>query len=196
MWSGDWVSRTDEARARSRPRWSARTPNPRDAGECSRGDEGPGEHRPVDRTLARAAIRIRERTLEVSKAPKWAYRLPSPASPAVSETRHRKRPRQRDTCGVLATPGNRRPGLFSPVGLRVSCGERSARSGKGAVKPSGRAAPLGSLCEPTREKWPARAGTAPREGKALKGDSSGRERYGTRPRSVGASRQTAITQAL
>jgi len=45
--------------------------------------------------------------------------------------------------------------------------------------------------EPARKQRPERSGTAPREGKALKGDSSGRERHGTRPRSVGASRRTA-----
>jgi len=47
------------------------------------GKKSPGEHRPVDRTLARAAISIRERTLGESKAPKWACGQPSPASPAV-----------------------------------------------------------------------------------------------------------------
>jgi len=54
----------------SRLRLSARRPNPRFAGAGSRGDERPGEHRPVDGTLARAVVRIRERTLEESKAPK------------------------------------------------------------------------------------------------------------------------------
>jgi hypothetical protein len=45
--------------------------------------------------------------------------------------------------------------------------------------------------EPQGSKRPARAGTAPREGKALQGVSQGRERHGTRPRSVGASRRAA-----
>jgi len=48
-----------------------------------------------------------------------------------------------------------------------------------------------SNANPQGSKRPARAGTAPREGKALKGDSKGRERHETRPRSVGASRQSA-----
>jgi len=114
--------------------------------------------------------------------------------PGRSETRRRKRPRQRDTCGALATPGILRPGHSSPPGLRARCGEWSARTVKGAVKPSDRQPRCWAcLREPTREKGPARAGTAPREGKALKGDSSGRERHGTRPRSVGASRKTACS---
>jgi hypothetical protein len=48
----------------------------------------------------------------------------------------------------------------------------------------------GGRHEPARKKRPARAGTAPREGKALKGGSRERERHERRPRSVGASRRT------
>jgi hypothetical protein len=44
--------------------------------------------------------------------------------------------------------------------------------------------------EPARKQRPARAGTAPREGKALEGGSKERERHERRPRSVGASRRT------
>jgi len=76
----------------SRLRSSARTPNPRDAGGRSRGAQCPGEHRPEDRALARDAVwladrdpsrvvELRERTLEESKALKWACWPPKPASP-------------------------------------------------------------------------------------------------------------------
>jgi len=54
-------------------------------------------------------------------------------------------------------------------------------------------APAAVEREPTRKQRPARAGTAPREGKALKGVSSGRERHETRPRSVGAPRKPACS---
>jgi len=69
-WSGAWVSRVHEARVRPdfvHPR-ADRTHGLLE--KALEGKKGPGEHRPVDRTLARAAVSIRERTLEVSKAPK------------------------------------------------------------------------------------------------------------------------------
>jgi len=117
--------------------------------------------------------RCKERTLEGSKASKRACRPPYPVSPADPRSGRCKRARQRVTRNVLATPGNRRPGLpvqraFGPAGREVGA------TGKGAANTSVRAAPLGwSNANPQGSRRPARAGTAPREGKALKGDSRG-----------------------
>jgi len=45
--------------------------------------------------------------------------------------------------------------------------------------------------EPARKQGPARAGTAPRKRESSEGRLQGRERHGTRPRSVGATRRAA-----
>jgi hypothetical protein len=83
MWPGAWISRTHEARVR--PDF-VRTRAHRTHGLLEKALEGMKAQESTDRLiapLARAAIVIRERTLEVSKAPKWAFWLPSPASPAA-----------------------------------------------------------------------------------------------------------------
>ena len=131
----------------------------------------PGEHRPRDRSLARVAIAARtdsrgEKSFEAG--------VPAAESgePGRSETRRRTRTRLRARdARRLATPGNRRHGL--PVrrasGLVVARGRRAGERGRETLGPCravGR-----SNANPQGSRRPARAGTAPREGKALKGDS-------------------------
>jgi hypothetical protein len=61
------------------------------------------------------------------------------------------------------------------------------------VKPSSTSRQAAVEREPARKHRPARAGTAPREGKSSEGRLQERERHGIRPPSVGASRPTACS---
>jgi hypothetical protein len=110
----------------------------------------------------------RERTHEGSKASKWACR-PFTGEPdglraglaAVGALR-----RVRRTCPGAAGNLDSRP--MRPASLRACRGKGSAPGGK-QRSCSVVVAPAAVEREPTRKQRPAKAGTAPREGKALKG---------------------------
>jgi len=111
-----------------------------------------------------------------------------PASPAWTGSG-----RSQEAC-ASTQPG--RPSERREASSRLRCrgappGEPRLRAGASAesdAKPPTSPRRRWSNANPQGSTRPARAGTAPREGKALKGDSKGRERHETRPRSVGASR--------
>jgi len=132
----------------SRPRSSARRPNPRVAGAHSRGDQHPGEHRPDGCALARAVVNVPTATSFARRGlPRTDSRgeqsseVGVPATecgePGRSETRRRKRSRQRGTCGGLATLGTRRPGLTvqRALGLAVARGRRDGEKSREHLGP-------------------------------------------------------------
>jgi len=129
-----------------------------------------------------------ERTLEGRKASKRACRPPYPVSPADPRRGRCKRARQRVTRTVLATPGNRRPGLTvqRAFGRAVARGRRAGERGRESL---GSCRAVGQV-----EREPARKHTARESGYGSSGRESsegrlqGRERHETRPRSVGAPR--------
>jgi len=141
-------------------------------------------------SLARERGRSRERTPGGSKASKRAKR------PCAGEPEG-LRSAVRTPCGATrAVEGrsddrgkSRAPG---PCRASVSSftGGLQARQGRGArQKPVGqtgglRAGEARSTSNPQGSKRPSKGGTAPREGKALKGESQGRSRHGTRLREL------------
>jgi len=160
--------RGDSQGARRRGNALARWGNSPEA----RATRSPGEHRPSDRPLARVAVvewnglsrGAKLRSGRAGRRIRWAR--------PFREVGAEKRARQRVTLSVLATPGNRRPGLPVRPALTGEPRREVGAPAKGAAKSSVRAAPLGwSSANPQGSRRPARAGTAPREGKALKGDS-------------------------
>jgi len=119
----------------------------------------------------------RERTHEGSKASKWACR-PFTGEPdglragmaAVGVLRRARRTNPGGAGNPVSQP-------MRPASLRASRGKGLAPGGK-HCSCSGVVAPAAVEREPTRKQRPARAGTAPREGKALEGisrDASGME---------------------
>jgi len=133
------------------------------AGACFRGEESPGEHRPDDLTLARAGVAARtdsrgEQSFEVGVPA--AYRRARRVG--AGEIAARLPP---STVARNRGPG---PCVRQAFGRAVAKGRLDGES-TGKTPGSSRLAAVER--EPTRKKRPARAGTAPREGKALKGDS-------------------------
>jgi len=109
------------------------------------------------------------------------------ASPACMRSDGRSRRalrRVRRTASAVAR--NRRHG---PTVRRAREGEprqRVGAAGKAVVKPSSTSRQAAVEREPAWKQWPARAGTALREGTSSEGRLQERERHGTRPRSSGA----------
>jgi hypothetical protein len=147
----------------------------------------PGEHRPRRPTIpgqGRVVARTDSRGEQSFEAgvPAAESGEPGPirerATHTSAATRHARR------SSDPGEPSSRPPQSGEPQGQpwRVvgAIGERG-REHLGPCRAVGR-----SNANPQGSRRPARAGTAPREGKALKGDSKGRERHETRPRSVGA----------
>jgi len=135
--------------------------------------------------------RSRERTPEGSKASKRAKRPyagePEGLLSAVEVASRGNSWGGQAVSTIAGKPRSRahvRPGRPPHGGLR-------ARQGGGARrKPVGQPRDLragGTVdVEPARKQRPPRGGAAPREGKALEGESQGRLRHETRPRSFGA----------
>lgn len=115
----------------------------------------------------------RERTPGGSKASKRACR-PLTGEPDEEGTiglrRHTQGCVQAVDLAVARKPSSRLMRLGSPPGGPQA---KSWRGGESDRENPGLVAPAAVEREPARKKRPARAGTAPREGKALKGNSKG-----------------------
>lgn len=183
--------------------WSSGGVRPARAGRASPRSTGPGvvtEEAPEGRKPRRASAR--GRTVGGARAPATGRpranglsrgaRLRSgrrgqvPASPKAQGGRTGRRVARAVTrrTGGLAIGGNPFPaprraphGAWQGVGGgRKPVEESSGPSRRGRVE-----------VEPAREQGPPEGGTALREGKALEGESQGRTRHETRPRSSGGS---------
>jgi hypothetical protein len=140
--------------------------------------------------------RKKERTLEGSKASKRACRPPYPVSPADPRRGRCKRARQRVTRSVLATPGNRRPGLAvrRAFGPAVARGRRNGERGRESL---GSCRAVGQVeREPARKQEARESGYGSSRRESSEGRLQGRERGETNPRSVGAPRRTADSQGF
>jgi hypothetical protein len=153
-----------------------------------RGNQRPGEHRPSRSTWPRwfgdanglpGGAKLR------SGRDGRVNRRVTTREGSVERTASQQRRvvRSYDRGKAPSRPGSR-PG---PPGPRTASGP--AGCGKRPEAPECVASAVVDH-EPARKQRPARAGTAPREGKALEGGSKERERNERRPRSVGASRRT------
>jgi len=133
------------------------------AGAHSRGEESPGEHRPDDLTLARAGVAAR-----TDSRGEQSFEAGVPA--AYRRARRVRAADLAETRAPSTVARNCRPGpcVRRAFGRAVAKGRLGGES-TGKARASPRLAAVER--EPARKQRPARAGTAPREGKALKGDS-------------------------
>jgi hypothetical protein len=161
----------------------------------SQESNGPVAVRKLGREPLRASGSPRERILERRKASKRAERpsagepeglwWPSRSTQATAEDRRsndRGEPRSRFR-------GRDSVALFTAQVVRRTRGAAAgvAPGGKRSRDPGGlRAGSARSRPNPQGSRRPSEGGTASREGKALKGESQGRLRHGTGPRSYGA----------
>jgi len=133
------------ARARS----FTRMPSPRNAGASSRGEEKAQESTDQTNVPWPGWRSSRERTLEGSKASKWACRPPSPASPTVPRSDLPGRACvSRTTSSGSGEPSSQPPSPVSPLGEpRPEVGA----TGKGAANPVDTVAPLGGRTRTHKE---------------------------------------------
>jgi hypothetical protein len=111
------------------------------------------------------------------------------ARPIRGETPHtRVVTRKRAVPSDLGKPSSRPP---SPASLRASCGQGSARRGKRPRNLRTRSRRWAVKREPTGKQEARESGYGSSRRESSEGRLQGRERHGTRPRSVGASRRTA-----
>jgi hypothetical protein len=169
------------------PRASSRVTEPRTVVERAlKGERTPGEHRRAVPAWPGGGI-VAERTPGGSKASKWACR-PFTGEPSVGGKGTVRAAHLRVCRGDRTSVArNRRPGSCVP-GLPsggLAWQRAGAIRGKRPRSSCRRCAGGSRIANPQGSRRPARAGTAPREGKALEGKLQGRERHERRPRSVG-----------
>jgi len=151
------------------------------AGACSRGEEAQESTGPTTSPWPGRGS-PRERTPEGSKASKWACR-PLTGEPDVFE---QGSSRQRVLLQRKREPSSR---PMRPASLRASRGKGSTRRGK-PRKSSRHVAPGGGRTRTHKEAQARESGYGSSRGESSEGRLQGRERHGTRPRSVGAPRET------
>jgi hypothetical protein len=153
------------------PRVSARETGPGTVVEKALEGEDPRRAPAGGLTLAKGGL-VAERTPGGSKASKWACR-PSTGEPSSLETwtaraarSARRGDRPQRTRGTFV-PAHASRSAFG----RIRLGKELGASGESDREFLEKTALAAVEREPTRKQGPARAGTAPREGKALEGSS-------------------------
>jgi len=164
-------------------------------GASSEGEESPGEHGPGVLALARVGI-VARTGLPGGARLRSGRGGRSPASHGVNETEGRGRRVKARTTGPPSgskEPSSRPLRPASPHGRAEAKGRRGGESDRELSGTSRRPQPK---CEPARKQRPARAGTAPRKVKALKGSSrdasgmkQGREASGASRRAAGSGQE-------